>query len=64
METNFNEISKLKEFSEREAALKQYIVYEEVYSESVLALYVGTYAKYNAGFLTGAWVNLQACEDK
>lgn len=64
METNFNEISKLKEFSEREAALKQYIVYEEVYSDPVPALYVGTYAKYNAGFLTGAWVNLQACEDK
>lgn len=64
METNFNEIAKLKEFSEREAALKQYIVYEEVYSEPVPALYVGTYAKYNAGYFTGSWVNLQACKDE
>ena len=64
METNFNEIAKLKEINAREAALKQYIVYEKVYSDAIPALYVSTYAKYNAGYLTGAWVNLQACEDK
>lgn len=63
MKTNFNEIAKLKEFNAREAALKQYIV-SDVYNRPVIALYVSTYAKYNAGFLTGAWVNLQACEDK
>lgn len=64
METNFNEIAKLKEINAREAALKQYIVYEKVYSDAIPALYVSTYAKYNAGYLTGAWVNLQACGDK
>ena len=64
METNFNEIAKLKEINAREAALKQYIVYEKVYSDAIPALYVSTYAKYNAGYLTGAWINLQACEDK
>lgn len=64
MKTNFNEIAKLKEFNEREVALKQYIVNKEVYSALIPALYVGTYAKYNAGDLAGAWVNLQACEDK
>lgn len=63
METNFNEIAKQKEFNAREAALKQYIV-SDVYNRPVIALYVSTYAKYNAGDLTGAWVNLQACEDK
>ena len=31
METNFNEIAKLKEFNAREAALKQYIV-SDVYN--------------------------------
>lgn len=61
METNFNEIAKLKDFKAREVALKQYIVYKELYSEPILALYVGSYAKYNEGSLTGAWVNLQAC---
>ena len=64
METNFNEIAKLKEINAREAALKQYIVYEKVYSDAIPALYVSTYAKYNAGYLTGAWIDLKACEDK
>lgn len=64
METNFNEIAKLKEINAREAALKQYIVYEKVYTEAIPALFVGTYAKYNAGYLTGAWIDLKACEDK
>lgn len=64
METNFNEIAKLKDINAREASLKQYIVNKEVYSEPIPALYVGTYAKYNAGDLAGARVNLQACEDK
>lgn len=61
METNFNEIAKLKEINAREVALKEYILYGDVYSENIPALYVGTYAKYSAGYLTGAWVNLQAC---
>ena len=61
METNFNEIKKVKEINAREAALKEYILYGDVYSGNIPALYVGTYAKYSAGYLTGAWVNLQAC---
>lgn len=63
METKFLEIAEMTDFNEREAALKQYIV-SDVYNRPVIALYVSTYAKYNAGDLTGAWVNLQACEDK
>lgn len=63
METNFNEIAKLKDFKAREVALKQYIV-SDVYNRPVIALYVSTYAKYSAGYLTGAWINLQTCEDK
>ena len=63
METKFLEITEMTDFNAREAALKQYVV-SDVYNRPVIALYVSTYAKYNAGFLTGAWGNLQACEDK
>lgn len=59
METNFNDIAKLKNINEREAALAAYIKHDE----SAPALYVGTYSKYNNGDLSGAWVNLLECGD-
>lgn len=59
METNFYEIAKLKSFNARKAALAAYIKN----NETVPALYVGTYDKYNNGDLSGAWVNLLACGD-
>jgi len=60
METNFKNIASIKEINARKTALTAYIAQEL----NTPALYVGTYAKYNAGDLAGAWISLQACEDK
>lgn len=60
METNFKNIASIKEINARKTALTAYIAHKQ----DVPALYVGTYAKYNTGDLAGAWINLQACEDK
>lgn len=60
METNFKNIASIKDINARITALTDYIAHEE----DTPALYVGSYAKYNAGNLAGAWIDLQACEDK
>lgn len=60
METNFKNIAFIKEFNARKTALTAYIAHKQ----DVPALYVGTYAKYNAGDLAGAWISLQTCEDE
>lgn len=59
MKINFNEIARLESVNAREVALKDYIIY----GRTVPALYVSTYGKYSSGYLTGAWINLQACGD-
>ena len=60
METYFKNIASIKEINARKTALTAYIAHKQ----DTPALYVGTYAKYNAGDLAGAWIDLQACEDK
>lgn len=60
MKTDFKNIESIKDFNARKTALTSYIAHEQ----DAPALYVGTYAKYNAGDLAGVWISLQACEDK